>query len=181
MSEYPWNEKNNTLTWLSSLYNHFKGFFEAAILNVFNTLFSSSIYGVEDIVKKTIQSQLFTFTTLLHRPWINPLFSSIPFLVCICVTDACVPVSCKSVNSLFPLASEFFLQIIMYATPQRVMFPALLLLVVAPVIDEIKYWIPDILLIRLSKWCIVLQINSLSLFSVVVHTARHDNAILISH
>ena len=25
MSEYPWNEKNNTLTWLSSLYNPFKG------------------------------------------------------------------------------------------------------------------------------------------------------------
>ena len=24
MSEYPWNEKNNTFTWLSSLYNPFK-------------------------------------------------------------------------------------------------------------------------------------------------------------
>ena len=36
---------------------------------------------------------------------------------------------------------------------------------------------PDILLIRRSKWCIVLQINSLSLFSFVVHTARHDNAV----
>ena len=23
MSEYPWNEKNNTFTWLSSLYNSF--------------------------------------------------------------------------------------------------------------------------------------------------------------
>ena len=25
MSEYPWNEKNNIFTWLSSLYNPFKG------------------------------------------------------------------------------------------------------------------------------------------------------------
>ena len=25
MSQYPWNEKNNTFTWLSSLYNLFKG------------------------------------------------------------------------------------------------------------------------------------------------------------
>ena len=25
MSEYPWNEKNNTFTWLSSLCNPFKG------------------------------------------------------------------------------------------------------------------------------------------------------------
>ena len=24
MSEYPWNEKNNTFTWLSSFYNPFK-------------------------------------------------------------------------------------------------------------------------------------------------------------
>ena len=24
MSEYPWNEKNNTFTWLSSLYNPFE-------------------------------------------------------------------------------------------------------------------------------------------------------------
>ena len=24
MSEYPWNKKNNTMTWLSSLYNPFK-------------------------------------------------------------------------------------------------------------------------------------------------------------
>ena len=24
MSEYPWNKKNNTFTWLSSLYNPFK-------------------------------------------------------------------------------------------------------------------------------------------------------------
>ena len=24
MSEYPWNDKNNTFTWLSSLYNPFK-------------------------------------------------------------------------------------------------------------------------------------------------------------
>ena len=26
MSEYPWNEKNNIFTWLSSLYNPFKAF-----------------------------------------------------------------------------------------------------------------------------------------------------------
>ena len=26
MSEYPWNEKNNTFIWLSSLYNPFKSF-----------------------------------------------------------------------------------------------------------------------------------------------------------
>ena len=26
MSEYPWNEKNNTFTWISSLYNPFKSF-----------------------------------------------------------------------------------------------------------------------------------------------------------
>ena len=25
MSEYPWNKKNNTFTWLSSLYNPFHG------------------------------------------------------------------------------------------------------------------------------------------------------------
>ena len=27
MSEYPWNEKNNTFTWLSSLYNPIKCIF----------------------------------------------------------------------------------------------------------------------------------------------------------
>ena len=26
MSKYPWNEKNNTFTWLSSLYDPFKVF-----------------------------------------------------------------------------------------------------------------------------------------------------------
>ena len=26
MSEYPWNEKNNTFTWLNSLHNPFKDF-----------------------------------------------------------------------------------------------------------------------------------------------------------
>ena len=30
MSEYPWDEKSNTFTWLSSLYNLFKGLTSAA-------------------------------------------------------------------------------------------------------------------------------------------------------
>ena len=34
MSEYPWNEKNNICTWLSSLYNPFKSTFFTEHLRV---------------------------------------------------------------------------------------------------------------------------------------------------
>ena len=33
MSEYPWNEKNNTFTWLSSLYNPFKNAYPQLLID----------------------------------------------------------------------------------------------------------------------------------------------------
>ena len=34
MSEYPWNEKNNTFTWLSPLYNPFNEENENKLVNI---------------------------------------------------------------------------------------------------------------------------------------------------
>ena len=45
MSEYPWNKKNNTFTWLSSLYNLFN---DKAFLEKFRVKESSILIGLEN-------------------------------------------------------------------------------------------------------------------------------------
>ena len=54
MSEYPWREKNNTFTWLSSLYNPFK-----------ESIFVSSCVSDNDI-KKLLTSSDLVFKQSLH-------------------------------------------------------------------------------------------------------------------
>ena len=43
MSEFPWDKKNNTFTWLSSLYNAFKGYLCYKMIISQNLLFDVQV------------------------------------------------------------------------------------------------------------------------------------------
>ena len=57
MSEYPWNEKNNTFTWLSSLYNPFNLKFQNCS-ECSKKTFWKVLYGLYEIYRETTKNYI---------------------------------------------------------------------------------------------------------------------------
>ena len=55
MSEYPWNEKNNTFTWLSSLYNPFKYVRKIFLTTLLSLWYAHVRLAITPIVHKALK------------------------------------------------------------------------------------------------------------------------------
>ena len=66
MSEYPWKEKNNTFTWLSSLYNPFKAFLRG---NRGYSIILTHCYIFNEIF--IVYRFLHCFVTFTFKRWIS--------------------------------------------------------------------------------------------------------------
>ena len=58
MSEYPWNEKNNTITWLNSLYNPFNGLLFNKVYNVWAKKRTGELCFMELNIDATFEGKL---------------------------------------------------------------------------------------------------------------------------
>ena len=118
-----------------------------------------------------------TFTTCF-KPWIITHSSSNDFLLLLIqVTEASIPVSWSQLNSTVSFALEFLRKTMKYTIPGRPIFDDVFVFIVAPVIHDIKNWIPEICRIYSSNKNLVLQINCASLWSFFDHTALQDIAL----
>ena len=114
---------------------------------------------------KIRENNCVTFTTCF-KPWIITHSSSNDFLLLLIrVTEASILVSWSQLNSTVSFALEFLRKTMKYKIPGRAIFDDVFVFAVAPVIHDIKNWIPEICRIYSSNRNLVLQINCASLWS----------------